>query len=465
MSSEAIRSRGESYADEIRQNDKSLTNAVIDDWASDVGLEILDALKNNTSVKEVFISDSDDLPLQVNQEALAKLSEVMQCNKSVQCFTINVPRGLLRERLFATMATSGGWSSIKELVLGCDCYDSPVIEHLSLREHEHLSSFINQSDNLRTLRLGMTGDAAAPIVETLSRTKIQSLDICFVPQSSIQNGGRQLGTALKRCTCITELRLELHSYDDQVEFFQILLIESIPKMLGLKKFDLCVILHSDQQLFDMVGQCIGGHQGEIEELRLTFHCTPANSSSIVGLASALSRLKVIRFDGLAALRSQQISELSSVAADCDALEEFGYNPRAMESTAFKAICQLLSKFSSLKRVSNFHKTYEVDLHEESRFVAFLEMIKTSKTIEHVNDCQCRSAEEAAAIEYHCQNNMIHNQIRENGLLAATVPSSAWPLILNEVSDMPDVLYYLLQQKHGAMLGPTHQGCKRKHNGL
>ena len=60
--------------------------------------------------------------------------------------------------------------------------------------------------------------------------------------------------------------------------------------------------------------------------------------------------------------------------------------------------------------------------------------------------------------------MMHNQIeliRKKGLLAATVPSSAWPLILNEFSDMSDVLYYLLQQKHGAMIGPTCHGYKRK----
>jgi hypothetical protein len=44
--------------------------------------------------------------------------------------------------------------------------------------------------------------------------------------------------------------------------------------------------------------------------------------------------------------------------------------------------------------------------------------------------------------------MMHNQIeliRKKGFLAATVPSSAWLLILNEFSDMSDVLYYLLQQ--------------------
>ena len=57
---------------------------------------------------------------------------------------------------------------------------------------------------------------------------------------------------------------------------------------------------------------------------------------------------------------------------------------------------------------------------------------------------------------------MHNRIElicDKGLLAATVPSSAWPLILKEFSDMPDVLYYLLQQKHGAMIGPTRQCCK------
>ena len=449
--------------DRMRCNDQSLTEVLISDWVGDETIERLDALKNSTSVKELtIIFDTERTPDQLSQAAFLKLSEVMKCNKSVESFTVYLRRGLLRERFLSTIATSGGWSSIQEMALIIGNGDD--IEPLSLTG-EHLSSFIIQSENLRTLTLEITGEEAVPIVETLSRTKVQSLRLDFLSPCTLQNGRRRLGTALERCSCITDLRLDFPGRNYQAEFFQILFVESIPKMLGLKKLEISVQFPVDQGFFDMMGQCIGGHQGEIEELRLTFHCTPANSSSIVGLASALSRLKVIRFDGLAALRSQQISELSSVAAECDALEEFGYNPRAMESTAFKAICQLLSKFSSLKRVSNFHKTYEVDLHEESRFVAFLEMIKTSKTIEHVNDCQCRSAEEAAAIEYHCQNNMIHNQIRENGLLAATVPSSAWPLILKEFSDMPDVLYYLLQQKHGAMLGPTHQGCKRKHNGL
>ena len=106
----------------------------------------------------------------------------------------------------------------------------------------------------------------------------------------------------------------------------------------------------------------------------------------------------------------------------------------------------------------------VDLREESRFVAFLEMVKTSKTIEQVPLVHCSNAEKEAAIRQHCRNNIVHNQIeriRKKGLLAATVPSSAWQLILKEFSDMLDVLYYLLQQKHGAMIGPTRQDCKRK----
>ena len=108
--------------------------------------------------------------------------------------------------------------------------------------------------------------------------------------------------------------------------------------------------------------------------------------------------------------------------------------------------------------------FEVDLLEESRFVAFLEMVKTSNTIEQVPPVQCRDTAQEAAIQQHCRNNMMRSRIKlipEKGLLAATVPSSAWPLILNEFSDVPDALYYLLQQKHGAMIGPTCHGCKRK----
>jgi len=211
----------------------------------------------------------------------------------------------------------------------------------------------------------------------------------------------------------------------------------------------------------MVGRCIGGHQGAIEELKLRLYLNSVNMS-IAGLAPALRRLKAIRFHG-ASLRPQQTGELSEGAADCENLEEFGFNyPGNMSTDDFKAICQLLSKFPSLKRVTNGN---EADLRVKDRFTAFLEMVKTSKTIEHVFPFQCRNTEEAAAINHHCRNNMMHNQIkriRQKGLLAAKVPDSAWLLILKEFSDMPDVLYYLLQQKSSAMIGPmTYHGCKRK----
>jgi hypothetical protein len=309
------------------------------------------------------------------------------------------------------------------------------------------------------------GNDAIEILDALKNNSVvKSLKIHFRSPPSQQNGIRRFATVLERCTCITDLRLDFPDYNYQVEFFQILLIESIPKMLGLKKLELESMRCFDNQFFDMMGQCIGGHQGKIEELSLKFFTSVSlNSSSIiVGLTPALRRLKAIRFGGWVALTSQQISELSGVAADCDALEEFGYNlspPRGISNDDFKAICQLLSKFPSLKRVFNYHGTYAID--KEGRFVAFLEMVKKSKTIEQVPRLQCRNAVEEAAIKYHCRNNMMHNRIHEKSFLAATVPSSAWPLILKEFSDMPDVLYYLLQQKHGAMSGPTRLGCKRK----
>ena len=123
-------------------------------------------------------------------------------------------------------------------------------------------------------------------------------------------------------------------------------------MLGLKIFKLQTSRPGDQALFDLVGRCIGEHQGEIEEMILLFNFS-VNSSSIVGLAPALRRLKVIRFHGYSALTLQQIDELSGIVADCDALEEFDCyfsTRRGMSTEEFKAICQLLSKFPSLKRV-------------------------------------------------------------------------------------------------------------------
>jgi hypothetical protein len=477
----------QSDANRICRNDNSLRYVEIDDW--DDAIEILDALKKNTVVQEVFIERL--YSLHANQEARVQLSEVMKCNKSVQSFIICLQGGLLQGRiqLFASMAKSGGWSSIKELVLYDDIdYQEPLA--LSRREAEHVSSFILQSENLRTLRLEMAGDEAARIVEKLACTKVQNLKIYFRSPSSlhneirrlgrikmhfrspfsIQNGGRRLATALERCTGITKLRLKFPSHDDQVEIFQILLVESIPKMLGLKKLELEIYGSFDQQFFDMVGQCIGGHQGAIEELKLKCYSSAVHMS-IVGLAPALKRLKVIQFDSGLLLSASQIGELSGIAADCGNLEEFGYNlPLPLDGTStddFKAICQLLSKFPSLKRVTQ--NCYGVDLRKEGRFTAFLEMVKTSKTIEQVPSCSGRNAKEKAAIQQHCHDNIVHNQIeriRKKGLLAATVPSSAWPLILKEFSGMPDVLYYLLQQKHGAMIGPcTRHGCKRKHGTL
>ena len=100
-------------------------------------VEILDALKNNTVVKMVtFYTQTLG-----DQEALAKLSEVMKCNKSVTYLTISLERGILLESLFAAMATSGGWSSIQELDLFYEDEFEPN-EPLSLREAELFSSFI-----------------------------------------------------------------------------------------------------------------------------------------------------------------------------------------------------------------------------------------------------------------------------------------------------------------------------------
>jgi hypothetical protein len=445
-----------------------LTEVEIGLWESDI--EILDALKNNTVVKKVFIELHPNYRPE-GQEVLAKLSEVMQCNTSVETLMIRIQRGLLgeRTRLFASMATSGGWSSIKQLVLKSEDDDDDY-DVLSLRDTEQISSFIMQSDNLRALTLDVPTVQAEPMIEALSRTKVQSLDVHFRSTSDLQNGARRLATALERCTCITQLKLEFPRYNDEVEFIQILLVESIPKMLGLEVLELQMHRHLDEQFFDMVGRCIDGHQGEIEELLLKFEFDSLDKTSIAGLAPALRRLKVIEFHKFTALTSKQIRELSAVVADCDTLEEFGYNLTNLvvriSDDDFKAICQLLSKFPSLKRVlSNSFITgvASVDLRKESRFVAFLEMIKTSKTIEEVPSILGK-AEKEAAIEHHCHNNMMHNQIeliREKGLLGATVPSSAWPLILEEFSDMPDVILHLVQQKHGALIGPTCHGCKRK----
>jgi hypothetical protein len=101
--------------------------------------------------------------------------------------------------------------------------------------------------------------------------------------------------------------------------------------------------------------------------------------SLNGLAPILRRLKKIRFSG-ADLTSQQIGELCEGAADCKSLEKIGY-AQAVSIDVFKAICQLCSRFPSLKWVDTF---YPNDIYQIGRFTAVLEMLKTSKTIERVN---------------------------------------------------------------------------------
>jgi len=87
----------ESTADRVGRNDKYLTWFVIDDWSLN-GMNVIeefDALRNNSVVWHVFIYEESDNLLQVNQEALAKLSEVMTCNKSVESLTIRLESGSL----------------------------------------------------------------------------------------------------------------------------------------------------------------------------------------------------------------------------------------------------------------------------------------------------------------------------------------------------------------------------------
>jgi hypothetical protein len=66
----------ESDADRIRRNDNRMTQVDIDDW-HDNAIEILDALKNNTVIKNIQISNTDYLLVLEHQEALVKLSEVI----------------------------------------------------------------------------------------------------------------------------------------------------------------------------------------------------------------------------------------------------------------------------------------------------------------------------------------------------------------------------------------------------
>jgi hypothetical protein len=76
-------------ADRLYRNDKSLTRVRIVCW--DDAIEVLDALKTNSIVQELSLENRAQLP----QEALEKLSEVMQCNTSVKSLIIRLGRGLL----------------------------------------------------------------------------------------------------------------------------------------------------------------------------------------------------------------------------------------------------------------------------------------------------------------------------------------------------------------------------------
>ena len=129
---------------------------------------------------------------------------------------------------------------------------------------------------------------------------------------------------------------------------------------------------------------------------------PPNPSRIVrfaGLAPALRRLKEIGFLG-ADLTLQQIGELWEGAPDCTSLEKFSFG-KSKSIDVFKAICQLCSRFPSLKWVDTL---YPNDMYQMGRFTAVLEMLKTSKTIERVTTGRFYGAEEESAIKYHCHKN-------------------------------------------------------------
>jgi hypothetical protein len=67
-------------------------------------------------------------------------------------------------------------------------------------------------------------------------------------------------------------------------------------------------------------------QGEIEELSLLTALPNGVNMSIVGLAPALRRLKVIRLCiFLKFYHHNKLVSCRGIAADCDTLEEFGYS--------------------------------------------------------------------------------------------------------------------------------------------
>ena len=94
---------------------------------------------------------------------------------------------------------------------------------------------------------------------------------------------------------------------------------------------------------------------------------------------------MIHFHSGSLLMAPQMGELWDIVRDCDSLEEFGYNlTDSLYTSGFRAICQILSKFPSLKRVTQEHfLARDGRLLEVGRFRAFLAMVKSSKTIEQV----------------------------------------------------------------------------------
>ena len=91
---------------------------------------------------------------------------------------------------------------------------------------------------------------------------------------------------------------------------------------------------------------------KLSEIILGNSNTAPVNLSLNGLAPILRRLKKIRFSG-ADLTSQQIGELCEGAADCKSLDKFSY-ARAVSIDVFKAICQLCSRFPSLKWVDTLY---------------------------------------------------------------------------------------------------------------
>lgn len=267
---------------------------------------------------------------------------------------------------------------------------------------------------------------------------------------------RQFASSLE-CSRIETLHLHKTNLRTKLRKIPYQYLEILLPMLNLKRLKLFILEHADddEEFYHVVGAFVAAQPGTLEHLTLWL-TPPSRPSSLAGLVPAMLRLT--RFEITCNTSWDAVlHDLSDLVGDCDSVQNFFCHMKNC-NTPFPAICQLASRFPSLKRVQFLRATRASFVEHVMQEVAsaILDMVNTSKSIEVVDGWPFCNETQKTAIRAKCCTNRSQNFwkfCRDNGVLTNRMPTSVWPLILHKYSAevKPDIIFYLLQEMHATII--------------